>query len=40
MRAMSCGGVRFAFAARMSAAMPETMGAEKLVPKFEFVWSV
>ena len=37
MRAMICGGVRFAFAARMSAAMPETMGAEKLVPRLEFV---
>ena len=40
MRAISCGGVRFALAARMSAAIPETMGAEKLVPKFELVWSV
>ena len=39
-RAMSWGGVRFAFAARMSAAMPETMGAEKLVPRLVFAWSV
>jgi hypothetical protein len=35
MRAISCGGVRFAFTERMSAAMPVTMGAEKLVPRFE-----
>src|SRR5882757_1679540 len=35
-RAMSCGGVRFAFAARISAATPETMGAEKLVPRLVF----
>src|SRR5271163_3962389 len=29
MRAISCGGVKFALTARMSAAIPETMGAEK-----------
>jgi hypothetical protein len=40
MRAMICGGVRFAFAARINAAIPVTMGAEKLVPRLEFVWSV
>ena len=40
MRAISCGGVRLAFTERISAAMPETMGAEKLVPKFVLVWSV
>jgi hypothetical protein len=37
MRAISCGGVRFALAARIRATMPETMGAEKLVPKFELL---
>ena len=37
MRAINCGGVRLALTARMSAAMPDTMGAEKLVPKFELV---
>jgi hypothetical protein len=35
-RAIICSGVRFAFAARISAATPETMGAEKLVPRLEF----
>src|SRR5271155_5601695 len=33
MRAISCEGVRFALTARISAAIPETMGAEKLVPR-------
>src|ERR1700722_484212 len=33
MRAMSCAGVRFAFTARINAAIPDTMGAEKLVPR-------
>jgi len=30
---MSCALVRFAFAETMSAAMPATIGAEKLVPR-------
>jgi hypothetical protein len=37
MRAISCGGVKFAFTARISAATPETMGAEKLVPRLTLV---
>ena len=36
MRAINCDGVKFALTARISAAMPETMGAEKLVPRFGF----
>ena len=40
MRAINCAGVRLALADSMSAAMPETMGAEKLVPRLELVWSV
>ena len=36
-RAISCGGVRFALTARISAAIPETMGAEKLVPRLMLV---
>src|SRR5882724_12028073 len=34
-RAISCGGVRLALAARIRAATPETIGAEKLVPRLE-----
>jgi hypothetical protein len=40
MRAISIGGVKFALTARISAAIPETIGAEKLVPRLVFVWSV
>jgi hypothetical protein len=40
MRAISIGGVKFALTARISAAIPDTMGAEKLVPRLVFVWSV
>lgn len=36
MRAMSCAGVKFSLTARISAAIPETMGAEKLVPRLGF----
>ncbi len=32
-RAMSCGAVRLLLALTMRAAIPETMGAEKLVPR-------
>src|SRR4029077_4294955 len=39
-RAINCGGVRLALTARMSATTPETMGAEKLVPRLELFWSV
>ncbi len=35
MRAINCAGPRLAFTARISAAMPDTMGAEKLVPRFD-----
>ena len=31
---------RFAFLDNMSAAMPETIGAEKLVPRLLLIWSV
>jgi len=37
MRAISIGGVKFALTARISAAIPETIGAEKLVPRLVFV---
>jgi hypothetical protein len=40
MRAISCGGVRLALTACISAAIPETIGAAKLVPKFVLLWSV
>src|ERR1700722_5797546 len=36
-RATSCCGVRFPLTACMRPAMPDTMGAEKLVPRLEFV---
>jgi hypothetical protein len=36
-RAISCAGVRFPFTERINAAIPETMGAEKLVPKLTLV---
>jgi len=36
MRAISWAGVKFALTACISAAIPETMGAEKLVPRFGF----
>jgi hypothetical protein len=36
-REISCGGVKFALTARISAATPETIGAEKLVPKLKLV---
>ena len=36
-RATSCFGVRFPLTARMRPAMPDTMGAEKLVPRLELV---
>ncbi len=32
-RAINCGGVRLLFTERISAATPDTMGAEKLVPR-------
>src|SRR5450631_598583 len=38
--AMSCAGVRLALTARISAAMPVTIGAEKLVPRFGFSSSI
>jgi hypothetical protein len=37
MRAINCAGVRFALTARISAAIPETIGAEKLVPRLTLV---
>jgi len=37
---MSSLALRLPFTASMSAATPETIGAEKLVPRFVFVWSV
>ena len=40
MRAISWAGVRLALTARISAAMPDTMGAEKLVPRLVLVSSV
>ena len=36
-RAVSWAGVKLPLTERISPAMPETMGAEKLVPKFGFV---
>jgi hypothetical protein len=39
-RAMSCGAVRLLLALTMSAAMPDTIGAEKLVPRLGLSWSV
>jgi hypothetical protein len=36
-RATNCAGVRLPLTARISAAVPDTIGAEKLVPKLEFV---
>ena len=36
-RAISCGGVKFALTARISAATPETIGAEKLVPRLGLI---
>ena len=39
-RAMSCPEVRLPFTASIRPAMPETMGAEKLVPTLKFVSSV
>jgi hypothetical protein len=36
MREINWGGVKFALTARMRAAIPETMGAEKLVPRLGF----
>src|SRR5258708_8198407 len=38
--AINCGGVRFALTARIRAAIPDTMGAEKLVPRLTLLWSV
>jgi hypothetical protein len=35
-RATSWAGVKFALTARISAAMPETIGVAKLVPRFAF----
>jgi hypothetical protein len=37
MREINCAGVKFALTARISAAIPETMGAEKLVPRLAFI---
>ena len=39
-RFTSSAGVRLPFTERMRPAMPDTMGAEKLVPRFVFVWLV
>ncbi len=39
-RAINCAGVRFAFTARINAATPATMGAEKLVPRLGLISSV
>src|SRR4051812_10869522 len=39
-RAMSCVDFRLPLTASINPAMPETMGAEKLVPTLMFVWSV
>ena len=39
-RAANCAGVRLLLTERISAAMPETIGAEKLVPRFGFNSSV
>src|SRR5882724_8131067 len=39
-RAMSCEGRRFPFTLVISPAMPATIGAEKLVPRLGFIWSV
>jgi len=36
-RATNCAGVRLALTDRISEAMPETIGAEKLVPRFSLV---
>ena len=33
MRATNCAGVKLSLTERISAAIPDTMGAEKLVPK-------
>jgi hypothetical protein len=37
MRRINCAGVKFALTARISAAIPETMGAEKLVTRLVFI---
>src|SRR5437868_2257600 len=39
-RAMSCAAVKLLLTLAMSAAMPDTMGAEKLVPRLGLSWSV
>ena len=39
-RAMSSLDLRLLFTANISAAIPDTIGAEKLVPRFVLVWSV
>jgi hypothetical protein len=36
-RAINCAGVRLALTVRMSAAIPDTIGAEKLVPRLTLV---
>src|SRR5882724_3374869 len=39
-REINCAGVRLALTPRIRAAIPETMGAEKLVPRLGLLWSV
>src|ERR1700749_2204715 len=39
-RAINCGAVRLLLALTMSAAIPDTIGAEKLVPRLGLSWSV
>lgn len=39
-RVINWAGVKLALTARINAATPETMGAEKLVPRFGLVWLV